>query len=364
MVQPSPFPFQGPLHPGSFTGRAELRRDLARRITDRRVTALLGPRRYGKTSLLRQVAADLHEVGPETVWVDLYEMGSMADVVAAFDAGMSATRGPLREALDRIAVSFSLRLGVIGFELSKGPKERPDPVLVLRSLVRMLVELAQKREIVLVMDEFSGIDGIGNAAGVLRTELQHHYQDLGIVFAGSQPSTMHMMFADQAQPFFAQADLVEIGPLEPGEVVEAVQRGFEETGRLAGGVGGRIARLAAGHPQRTMQLADAAWRQVEEGGEFVDGAWPAVVEDVRAAVDGGSERLFELLPPGHQKVLRVVAGGGSVYGTAGGSLSLSPGTGQAAVRALLGSGYLVRRDDRLTVVDPLFADWIARRFAL
>src|SRR3546814_2510918 len=69
----SPFPFQGPLAPSEVTGRDDLRRDLAARMVERRVTALLGPRRYGKTSLLRRVTADLAEVGPETIWIDRSE---------------------------------------------------------------------------------------------------------------------------------------------------------------------------------------------------------------------------------------------------------------------------------------------------
>jgi uncharacterized membrane protein YkgB len=74
--------------------------------------------------------------------------------------------------------------------------------------------------------------------------------------------------------------------------------------------------------------------------------------------------LFALLPAGHQKVLRVVAGGGSVYGTAATTLSLSTGTARAAVTALAGNGYLAEREGRLVVVDPLLADWVRRRFAL
>src|SRR4051812_48395156 len=184
MAEQSPFPFQGPLAPGEVSGRQALRRDLAERLTEHRLTALLGPRRYGKTSVLRQVTADLAQVGPETVWVDLYELSSMADLAGAFDRGLAATRGPLREALDLAAASVSLSLGALGVQLSKGPRDRPDPVLVLRSLLQLLVRTAQKRPLVLVLDEFSGIVGVDRAAGVLRTELQHHYRDLGIVFAG------------------------------------------------------------------------------------------------------------------------------------------------------------------------------------
>src|SRR3546814_12311700 len=87
-------------------------------------------------------------------------------------------------------------------------------------LLQKLVEVAQHHDLILVFDEFSGVAQVPNAAGLLRTELQHHYRDIAIVFAGSEPSTMRTLFSDQAQPFFAQADLIEIGPLTDSEIAE------------------------------------------------------------------------------------------------------------------------------------------------
>lgn len=362
MVERSPFPYQGPLAPAEVTGRDDLTRELAERLTDHRLTALLGPRRYGKTSLLKRVTADLAEVGPATVWVDLYESNSMADLAAAFDRGLAAVTGPLRRAVDAIAGSLSVRLGVFGVELARSRRERPDAVLVLRSLLRVLVEAAQRQPLVLVLDEFSGISAVAGGAGLLRTELQHHYRELGIVFAGSQPSTMRVLFADQAQPFFAQADLLELGPLADEDLVAVVQEGFERTGRDAGAATSRIVAMAEGHPQRGMQLADAVWQRTPEGAAADLPGWEQGLASVRSSVDIGSERLYELLPAGHQKTLRVVAGGGSVYGTAAEVLDLAPGTARAATAALSGNGYLARRHGELAVVDPMLADWIRRRF--
>ena len=364
MVERSPFPYQGPLAPEQVSGRDELARDLAERLTDRRLTALLGPRRYGKTSLLKRVTSDLAGVGPDTVWIDLYELSSMADLAGAVDRGLAGVTGPVRRILDSVAGTMSLNLGVVGVELSKGVRERRDPVLTVRALLQVLVRTAERQDLVLVLDEFSGIADVRGAAGLLRTELQHHYQDLGIVFAGSQPSTMRALFTDQAQPFFAQADLVELGPLADGAVVDIVEDGFDRTGRGTGGVTSRLVRAAEGHPQRAMQLADALWRATPEGATAGDATWEEALADVRANVDNGSERLYALLPAGHQKTLRAVASGGSVYGTAADVVDLAPGTARAAVDALIGNGYLTRRDERLTVVDPLLADWIRRRFAV
>src|SRR5438105_2692930 len=128
-VDASPFPYQGPLAAEQVRGRDELVLDLLERVSERRVTALIGPRRYGKASVL--------------------------------------ARGP-------------------------------------------------------------------GAAGLLRTKLQHHFQTIGLLFAGSQPSLMRTLFTERTEPFYAQADLVPIGPL-PATAVEAiVGDGFGATGRDSG----------------------------------------------------------------------------------------------------------------------------------
>ncbi|NND74679.1 MAG: ATP-binding protein [Ilumatobacter sp.] len=368
MYEPSPFPYHGPLTPDRVAGREELAQDLAERLMERRLTALLGPRRYGKTSLLRRVTADLREVGPETVWIDLYELNSMADLAGAIDHGLAQVQGPVRRALDSLSDGLSFRLGFLGVALTKSARQRPDPILAVRSLLRVLVETAQRHPLIVAFDEFSGIADVKGAAGLLRTELQHHFAELGIVFAGSQPSTMRMLFTDQAQPFFAQADLIELGPLSDGAIVQITDDGFAETGRNAGPTGRRIADFVRGHPQRAMQLADATWRHTEPSETAIDEDFEEALGDVRASVDSGSERLFAMLPTGHQKTLRVLASGGSIYGTAASVLDLSTGTATGAVESLLGNGYLTREmigDERhYEIVDPLFADWITRRFAV
>lgn len=360
----SPFPYQGPLDPDQVTGRYQMIADLSQRLMERRVTALLGPRRYGKTSLLKKVCADLAQVGPDTVWIDLYEIGSFADLAGAIDQGLAAVTGRLRRALDALAGSLSIRIGFVGVELSKGRRERPDPTLTVRSLLDVLVRTAERHPLNVVFDEFSGIANVAGGAGLLRTQLQHHYQQLGIMFAGSQPSTMRTLFTDQAEPFFAQADLVELGPLTDVEVSDIVTDGFERTDRSPGGLTSRLVQMAEGHPQRAMQLADALWRATPEGGTAGEEAWEAAIAAVRANVDGGLERLYSMLPVGHQKTLRAIAADGRVYGRTAEVLDLSPGTANAAVDTLIGHGHVVRRDERLEIIDPLFADWIRRRFAL
>lgn len=360
----SPFPYHGPLEPDQVRGRDDLVADLVERVTEHRVSALLGPRRYGKTSVLRRVARDVIGSGVAVVWVDLYEVASMADVAARLDAGLARVTGRFADRVARVAAAASLNLGLVSVELRSVGRDRPDPLLTAHALLEVLTRTAAETPTLVLLDEFSGVARVEGAAGLLRTGLQHHFQDLGLVFAGSEPSTMRMLFTDQAQPFYAQADLVAIGPLSEQAVVETVLDGFTSTGRRAGPAAGRIAAFAGGHPQRTMQLADAVWRLVEPGGEATLATWEDALERVRRSTADGHERLFSSLADGEKLVLRVLASGGSVFGRAGRVLDLPTGTAQHARRRLVDRGHLVEVDDRHRVVDPLFGDWIARRFPL
>ena len=227
LAEPSPFPHQGPLEPEQVRGRDHLVADLVARVTSRRVTALVGPRRYGKTSLLRRVAAEVAAGGASVVWVDLYEATSTADLARRFDSALAEARGPVGGTLAAIAARFDLQLGLLGVQLSRRRDERPDPEASFDSLLETLVAGARQTPTVVVVDELPGIDRVEGAAGLLRTKLQHHVQEIGLIFAGSQPSLMRAMFTERSRPFYAQPDLVEIGPFSAAAIAEIVSISFE-----------------------------------------------------------------------------------------------------------------------------------------
>ena len=360
----SPFPFQGPLEPADVTGRDDLVAELVAQITGRRVTALLGPRRYGKTSVLRRVAADLTEMS--VVWVDLYEVASMADVAARFDQGLSQVSDDLfARAARRVAVGLSLNLGVLRVDLRGPARDRPDPDLAFGALLEVLVGASDRRPTLLVIDEFSFIAKVPAAAGALRTALQHHYRDLGIVFAGSQPSMMRTLFTDRSEPFYGQADLVDIRPLDLATLHHIVEERFARSGRSAGPVAGLIHRFTGGHPMRSMQLADACWGLTAPGRGATAGTWADALTVVRRREGEPLERIFSGLGDSDKSVLRAVAVSGRVYGTEAGLLGVAGGTAAAARRRLLDTGDLVKADGgRLAVTDPMMADWLRARFPL
>jgi uncharacterized protein len=350
----TPFPHQGPLAPDRVRGRDDLVDDLVERVTGRRMTALLGPRRFGKTTVLGAVATTLEQAGTSVIRLDLYETRSAADLVVRLDRALAAGRGGIRGRLSSLAVASSVNLGVLKLEFSRPPSQRPDADASLDLLLDLLVEAAAQEPTLLVIDEFTGINGVAGAAGLLRTKLQHHVQEIGVLFAGSEPSAMAAMFTEQSQPFYAQADLVEIHPFSLAQLTDIVDGGFTSTGRRSDGLAGLVHHVTAGHPYRSMQLADAAWVRTAPGGSGA-AAWAEARRAVQRGVAPGLEVLFSTFTHAEQVVLRALATGRPLFG---GTLELfgaSSGAVQAARNRLVGNGTLTRD---LTVVDPMLSDWI------
>jgi hypothetical protein len=113
-----------------------------------------------------------------------------------------------------------------------------------------------------------------------------------------------------------------------------------------------------------MQLADACWRHTPDEATAGPDRWSAALEEVRTATAEGMERLYSGFQRGERAVLRAVARSGSIYGAEAGLLDLSRGTATHARRTLLDSGDLVDRASGLSLVDPLLADWLRRRFPI
>lgn len=362
-MEETPFPHQGPLAPDRVRGRDRLLADLVDKVTARQVTALLGPRRFGKTSLLGRLAADLSEV--TTVRVDLYGATSVLDVVGRFDAALDASDGPFRQAALLEAAKLQLTLGVARVEMARPTRDRPDPAALLSNLLDVLVAAALATPTLLILDEFSSVRSAGNTAAVLRTKLQHHYRDVGLVFAGSEPSVMRALFTDVAEPFFGQADLVEVGPLSAPAVLSILAEGFTSTGRDPGRAPSRVYELTRGHPQRTMLAAHTIWTATPPGATATDEVVVGAFDQLRSRVDAELRAAFDHHATGAQQVLRLVAHGQPVHGARAGAIDLAKNTATHHRARLLADGHLRNDPERgLVVTDPLLGDWLRRQLPL
>ncbi len=346
-------------------GREAAAQDLGLRLGDRRPTALIAPRRYGKTSLVRHTLHGLEQAGVATsVQVDLFGVDSFSDFAVRIDKALVAARGRLRRTIDSVAAGLAVRLGVVSIELRRPARDSPDPIASCHGLLEVLTAAAEREPLVLAIDEFSDVVRVDGLDAMLRTHLQHHYENMGLVFAGSKPSMMRELFSSRQRPFFSQADIVELGPLDQVAVTDIIHAGFSSTAKQAGPVAVRAYALGRGHPQRTMQLADAAWRRTPDGSEADEAIWAAALGSVQAALDNSFTAFYEELPATQGTVMRSVARTGSAFSASEARFhDLSNSSISAARNNLVRDGHLGSlQGNKVAITDPLFEDWLRRAF--
>ncbi|MDQ6938096.1 MAG: AAA-like domain-containing protein [Actinomycetota bacterium] len=368
--QPSPFIFDGPLPPDELTGRTDEAETLRAWARAGRSTALVAPRRFGKTSLIGRLAADAEQQDAmPTVTVDLYEVASLADFVIRLERAW-ARHAPqrLRRRIAEVFAGAQVGLSLVGTGFTVRLAERPDtdPLPALHTLLDLPLQLAGKEDrVLIVFDEFQSLAGVPGAEALLRSHAQHQRTSASYLFAGSEPGMIAAAFDRVARPFYGQVERFRLGRLPAAALAERISRGFAENARSADEVLGDVIAISERHPQRSMLLAHLLFARTPPGGRASAQLLRLAVDDALDRVDPEARAVLSGLEAGERKALRATAEYGSPLSSrAAHVLDLPKSTAQGAARKLVDVGLLEREDRTWRVVDPLLARWLRREYAL
>jgi hypothetical protein len=366
----NPFVFDRPVGPDMLIDREGEVAELVGLAEGGHSARVTGPRRYGKTSVLRRVLAEAERIGMPHVYVDLSGVLSFEQIAEVIER---AYRSSLQGAPRRAFVAAlrllrpSVQAGVPGAGVQLSPQVDPvalHRLLDLLDLPGRLHERTGSRTLV-VFDEFQDLLRADDQADALmRGRIQHHGDAASYVFAGSHPGMMRELFSDRERPFYAQARAITLARLPDSDLAESIGERFERAGRDAGEVLEPLLDLAAGHPQRAMLLAHHLFAHTPRGAIATAEEWEACLGSVHAETDEAMEATFTGRPPGQQALLAALAAGdGTVYSRANQQrFGVTKGAGAHSLRRLTDDGVLTRADEGLTFVDPLLADWLRRRY--
>lgn len=363
----NPFRYSGPVGADDLIDRdGEATRLLAtaREGNNSRVVA---PRRFGKTSLLRRVMREAQDEGWAAVYVDFFGVVTLADVAERIErAYVGALQGPAARWFDgvRRALRPTLRAATPGLPVSGEVHLDPagTPLLDRLALPRRVFDRFGTRVLV-VFDEFQGVlTAQTNADAVIRSEIQHHGDAASYIFAGSQVGMMEALFADRSRAFYAQARPVELPLLPPAETARYIAGRFADTERDVGDALGPLLDAAAGHPQRTMLLANTVWSATPAGGRADEELVALAVDRVMSELVGEFSVVWSSLPGGQRRILALVADDLDRPYSRSSSVGGSKGSAVAgSLEALVERGEIVRDGARLSgyrVVDPFLAAWV------
>lgn len=363
----NPFRFSGPLAPEDMIDRDSESDDLLALAGGGHSFRLVGPRRYGKTTLLRRVLAAAEREGTAAILVDLQDVLSIAEIVVRIERGYERLKGPVRRHVESLlrAWNIGLSLGGGGFTATLQRNPHVDAESVLLRLLELPASLFERQGTtsLIVFDEIQDVLAVPGADGKIRSVIQHQAQAATYAFAGSAPGVMAQLFADPRRPLLDQAVPRHLEPLPAGAVGEYVEARFAHTGRDAGAALGPLLEFARGHPQRSMMLAHYLWERTPRGAAADEATWLAALD--QAAVDTAPlmRAIWRALTPNERRVCRALAVVSTpLYGEeTAAAVGIKRSSIARAVESLLARADAIQEAGAPRLTDPMFELWLRGR---
>jgi uncharacterized protein len=377
----NPFVYGEVVTSAAFADRDEERRRLGRDLAEGQKVFLISPRRYGKSSLIRDVMKSLAARGILTVEVTVAASSSYVGFLEAYARALVSAETPVS----------GLRRWTAGLLKAVGPELRFEAQAVgqprfsvafpavrsARDAAKLAAEVfalpariaaARGQRMAIALDEFQTIaafDG-GNVEHALRAAVQEQ-RSVGYVFAGSEPSLMERMLTPR-RPFYKAGPVVRLGKIDERIFADFIEQRFAASRiRPEEGLGAAIVELAENVPYDVQRLAHETWDDVRAAGRKTAG-----LEDLHLTLGrllNEQHTMFEeswqRLTLSQRAVLRaiVLESGRELLSADVRVRHRLPGASsvQSALAALVKQDIVMKDQGRYLVNDSLYREWMARR---
>jgi uncharacterized protein len=365
--QVNPFRFSGPLAPQEMIDRDPEAEDLLALAEGGHSFRLVGPRRYGKTTLLRRVLAGAEQQGMATVLVDLQDVLSIAEIVVRIERSYQRLKGPIRRSVENFFRTWNigLSLGGGGFTATLLRNPYVDAEAVLLRLLELPAALFERdgTTSLVVFDEIQDVLAVRGADGKIRSVIQHQTDAATYAFAGSAPGVMQQLFADPKRPLLDQAVPKSLAPLPLGDVADYVADRFGHTGREPGAALAPLLEFTRGHPQRSMMLAHYLWERTPRDGVADEGTWVSALDQAAADAAPLMRAIWRALTTNERRVARALA----VLTTplysedTAAAVGIKRASIGKALESLIANADVIHEHDKPRLTDPMFELWLRTR---
>lgn len=379
----NPFALGGVVTGRQFAGRvAEIAR-LRDLVHSGQHAYIYGPRRYGKSSLLREALGSLLDAKRiDGVWCDCWPTTDAQDLATRLAQDVVSRAGNLSKVAEwvktagglfkRLRPTFAIGPGgsTVSIDVSPtGQGKLPDLEDAVAAVGRLAAH--RKRPTVLVFDEFQQVaqwNEASQAEATLRSAIQQ-LKGVSCLFAGSQRHLLQQMFNDRARPLFNLAAPFPLGRLSQEEIGPWLSERFMDSGiTLEATALERMVEVAAGHPWATQYLAHFVWEAaaVQSARRVDTGIVATALNRAMAVEDTLAGGKLAALTQSQRSVLAAVAREPTTSPTAAHYLArhrLPPkSTVSQALRSLELKGDAERDHQFYLVADPILGEWLRRQY--
>jgi AAA+ ATPase superfamily predicted ATPase len=371
----NPFVTTGYAGADYFCDREKETADIIRFLTNGNNVALISPRRYGKSDLLRHCFAQKSIADNYyTFIVDIYSTKSVAEMVGKLGSAILEALKPRgKKAWEKfLAILSSVRSG-ISFDINGQPSwtmsigDIHSPAATLDEIFAYLQNA--DRPCLVVIDEFQQITKYGdpNIEAEIRTRVQY-CTNAHFVFSGSRRQLMGAIFTSPARPFYQSVTLYHLDRLPLDRYTEFCVTHFKKRGKkIDAAVVSRLYKQFDGVTYYMQRVMNELFSLTAPDTPCVEADVSKAVDEIIAVSSIIYEDLMYQLPEKQSRVLIAVAKDGSAENVTSGNFTkrhglASPNSVKSAIPALVDKGLLTQDKGVYKVYDLFFAMWLVKNF--
>lgn len=268
----NPFEFGVVVTGKYFTNRKTERERLIRNFQNRTNTILISPRRWGKSSLVQEVASDMAKEHKHVrfCFIDLFNIRNehefyeklVSGIINATSDKLDEAKKIVKQAFRTIVPKLSLSLGAVeeisaGFEW-KEAKKNTDEILNFAEKVAA----RKKIKLVVCIDEFQNLEFFDDELSFqkkLRSRWQHH-RNVCYCLYGSKRHMMINIFSKSSMPFYRFGDIMFLQKISTEDFEKFIANNFKKTGKqITSEQCVYIIDKMKNHPYYVQQLAHLIW---------------------------------------------------------------------------------------------------------
>lgn len=371
MTKQNPFITTGYAGPEYFCDRVEETQQLIKWLTNGNNVALISPRRYGKTDLIRHCFAQpTIKRDYYTFIIDIYAAKTFEDVVKMMSLSIVRQLKPKgQKAMDtflsflqsiRPNISFDY-MGNPSFSLSQGEIRTPETTL---SELFQYLQSAEKPCLVAI-DEFQQICKIKDehVEALFRTQVQY-CSNANFVFSGSQRHLMGEMFTTSEHPFYQSATIFELKRLPKEKYIAFAETLFQQSKlTLEKGVVESVYDRFNGITYYMQRVMNELYADADSSAPCTLTDVDIAIQHILSAMSIVYENLMYQLPDKQAQVLRAIANEGQATNLTSGRFVnkhglVSPNSIKAAIPALLEKDLITSNQGVYQLYDKFLELWI------
>ena len=357
----------------TFCNRNSEQRELLSHAKNKANVVLFSPRRYGKTSLIKKLQADLTSKGFFTVYADFFMATSENDIARRLAKSIYTPLHERESLLDkgvRFLKVFKTFRPVFKPSFESGFSFSVEPVLTGVSGIELVDNVLEefgrfiRKEAIqahIVFDEFQEITELKNSPieGVLRRHIQEH--QASYFFVGSRRRTLLNIFNQKSRPFYQSAIMYPLKPLPHDELIAFLVEQFKTGGKkCTKDIAGKISSKIMHYPYYTQALA---YNIYEVSGKIIkEQDIKTGFQNLIASERYGYEAIVQGLTGTQISLLKAIADDPASKILTADYMErhrLSVGGIQYARNKLERLDLIEKIDHVWRVVDPIFGEWLS-----